>query len=338
MNQKGGKTIRVWIIRIIVIALLLLAVIKSPTAFVAALAGIILAAYLVWLWIKWKFWRIFSPLGEWNDAISRVTLNLQKSDQPFYNPEPVKAASEFLAQNGFTNLGNFTGKQLSGVMNIVLTNHESEGMHAIIMDRKHLGIITEFCSRYENGGTFTCSNTELPAVLPRSESHPIIRLPKAEVQTVFTRFKESRPQSAICRLKDDELQSHIESLYNELKTYEIEALEKALSNDAQLLENFIIASGWTAIEWHRRQNDVLIIHDKLKDYDLISKFEDAIDDEDEQYKKSKGRAESIIRNNTPIKAFEILTSEIPTKIRLKKIHELTEPVPAHVYLTEKPKE
>jgi len=54
------KKVRIWLIRIIVIALLLAAVIKSPTAFVAALLGVVLAGYLFIIWPKWKFWRIVS--------------------------------------------------------------------------------------------------------------------------------------------------------------------------------------------------------------------------------------------------------------------------------------
>lgn len=338
MSQKGGKsTIRVWVIRIIVIALLLAAVIKSPTAFVAALVGIILAGYLIFLWLKWKFWRILSPLSEWGDAISQVTLSLQKSTRPFYHPERANAAIEALKQNGFMILGTYTAKQVSRT-NVVLANHENNDVHALIMDTEFLGVTTEFCSRYEDGGSFTCSNTELPGIMPRPDNHPITRLPKAEVQTVLDEFKASRPPSGICKIADKDIQSQVETLYNELKCYEIETLEKTADTDAQLLENFIISSGWSAIEWHRKQPDVVIIHDKLKDYDLISKFEEAIDDEDEQYKKLKGRAESVIRNNPPLEAFRILSSEIPTKIRLKKILELTDPIPAHVYLKDKPKE
>ncbi len=337
MKQSGGKTIRLWITRILIIALLLAAVIKSPTAFVAALAGIILAVYLIWLWIKWKFWRILSPLSDIGNAFREVTLNLQKTGRPLYNPEPVQAALEFLKQNGFTVLGTFTAKQFSNA-NIVLTNHAAEGIHALIMDIQYLSVTTEFCSRYEDGKTFTCSNTQLPDVLPRPDIHPITRLPKAEVQAVFDQFKATRPQSGICNLKDEEVQAQVESLYGELKSYQLETIEKTVKTDAQLLENFIIASGWTAIEWHRKQHDVLIIHDNLKDYDLISKFEDAVDDEDEQYKKRKNRVESVIRNHKPIEAFQILSAEIPTKTRFRKIHELTEPIPAHVYLAEKPKE
>ena len=73
------KTVRVWTIRVIIIALLLAAVIKSPTAFVSALVGLILAGYLIYLWLRWKFWRILSPLKDWNHAISQTTLNLQPS-------------------------------------------------------------------------------------------------------------------------------------------------------------------------------------------------------------------------------------------------------------------
>lgn len=325
------KMARVWIVRILIIALLAVAIIKSPTAFVAALAGVILAGYLIFIWLKWKFWRILAPFKEMGRMTNEVTLNLQKSNRPFHNPEKVNAAIATLQQNGFTILGTYTAKQLP-TTNIVVANHHSEGMHAIIMDMEYQPVITEFCSRYESGATFTCSNTFMPAFLPRPDNHPISRFPKADAQTVLNQFKATRPPNAIYKIPDAEVISQIEALYNEIKVYEVETIENTTSTEAQLLENFIINSGWSAIEWHRKQNDIVIIHDQIKDYELISKYEEMVDDEDEQYQKRKRRAESIIKNNPPLVAFQILIAEIPTKQRLEKILELTEPIPAHVYL------
>jgi hypothetical protein len=325
------KTARIWLIRILIIALLIAAVIKSPTAFVAALLGVILAGYLLFLWLKWKFWRIISPLTEMGRMTNEVTLTLLKSNRPFHNPEKVNADIATLKQNGFTILGTYTAKQLP-TTNIVVANNQSENIHAIIMDMEYQPVITEFCSWYENGATFTCSNTIMPAFLPRPDNHPISRLPKSDAQTVLNQFKATRPAATLCQIPDAEVVSQIEALYNEIKVYEVETIENTTSTEAQLLENFIIKSGWSAIEWHRKQNNIVIIHDKIKDYELISKYEEIVDDEDEQYQKRKGRAESIIKNNTPINAFKILITEIPTKQRLEKILELTEPIPAHVYL------
>jgi len=325
------KTVRLWITRTIIIALLVVAVIKSPTAFVSALAGVILAVYLIVIWLKWKFWRIISPLNDMSKAVRQTTLSLQKSGNPFFRTEPVKAAQRVLEQNGFTILGTYAAEQLPRT-NIILANNEPEGIHALIIDTEYLGTITEYCSKYEDGRTFTCSNTKMPAILPRPDDHPISRLPDLDAQGVLGHFKESRPTTGIYKLKDGEIQSQVEALYHELKVYEIEAIERSINLEAQLLEKFIIDSGWSAIEWHRKQNDVVIVHDKIKDYELISRYEDAIDDEDEQYQKMKHRVESIIKNNPPIEAFKILSQEIPTKAKLKKIHELTEPVLAHVYL------
>jgi hypothetical protein len=325
------KTTRIWLTRILIIALLLAAVIKSPTAFVAALAGVILAGYLIFLWLKWKFWRIISPLTEMGRMTNEVTLTLLKSNRPFHNPEKVKADIETLKQNGFTILGTYSAKQLP-TTNIVVANHQTESVHAIIMDVEYQPVITEFCSRYENETTFTCSNTIMPACLPRPDKHPISRFPKTDAQNVLNQFKATRPVVALCPIPDAEVLSQIEALYNEIKVYEIETLENTTNTEAQLLENFIVNSGWSAIEWHRKQNDIVIIHDRIKDYELISKYEGMVDNEDELYQKRKGRAESIIKNNTPINAFKILIAEIPTKQRLEKILELTEPIPAHVYI------
>jgi hypothetical protein len=325
------KTARIWLTRILIIVLLLAAVIKSPTAFVAALAGVILAGYLLFLWLKWKFWRFIAPLTEMGRMTNEVTLTLLKMNRPFHNPEKVNADIAALKQNGFTILGTYTAKQLP-TTNIVVANNQPENVHAIIMDMEFQPVITEFCSRYESGASFTCSNTIMPAFLPRPDNHPISRLPKSDAQTVLNHFKATRPAANLCQIPDAEVVSQIEALYNEIKVYEVETIENTTGTEALLLENFIIQSGWSAIEWHRKQNDIIIIHDKIKDYELISKYEEMVDDEDEQYQKRKGRAESIIKNNTPINAFKILITEIPTKQRLEKIQELTEPIPAHVYL------
>jgi len=325
------KKVRIWLIRIIVIALLLAAVIKSPTAFVAALLGVVLAGFLFIIWLKRKFWRIVSPLADVSKMTREVTLNLQKIDRQFNNPDRVNADIAFLKEKGFSILGTFTARQLQ-TTNIVVANNQPEGIQAIIMDLPHLGVTTEFCSRYEDGKSFTCSNTKLPAVLPRPDIHPISRFPEADAQTVFSQFIASRPSTAISKFEDAAIPSQIESLYNEIKVYEIETIEKTANTEALLLENFIINSGWSAIEWHRRQNDIIIVHDKIKDYDLVSRFENLMDTEDEQYEKLKGKIESIIKNNKPIDAFKILSAEIPTKHRLEKVLELGTPVPAHVYL------
>lgn len=330
-NLIAMKTIRIWLIRIVVITLLTAAVIKSPTAFVAALLGVILAGYLFVIWLKWKFWRIVSPLADVGNMTREVTLNLQKTDRPFSNPDKVNANIAVLKEKGFSILGTFTARQLHRT-NIVVANNQPEGMHAIIIDIEHLGVTTEFCSRYEDGKSFTCSNTRLPAVLPRPDIHPISSFPEADVQTVLSQFMALRPPTAICKIEDVAIPAQIESLYNEIKVYEIETIEKTANTEAQLLENFIINSGWSAIEWHRRQNNIIIVHNGIKDYDLVSRYENLMDTEDEQYQALKGKIESIIKKNTPIDAFKILSSEIPLKHRLEKVLELDAPVPAHVYL------
>jgi hypothetical protein len=325
------NTVRIWLIRVIIITLLAVAVIKSPTAFVAALLGVILAGYLIFIWIKWKFWRILSPLADMGNQMREVTLSLQKANPRFHKPERVQADIEIFKRNGFTILGTYTAKQIPAT-NIVLANNESEGIHALIMDMEHLGPITEYCSKYEDERTFTCSNTRIPEFMPRPDTHAVSRFPGLDAQEVLNRFKESRPASGIRKIKGDEIPQFVESLYRELKVYAIESITNASDLENQLLENFIVNSGWSAIEWHRKQNDVLIIHDQIKNYELISKYESAVDDEDEQYQKMKGRIESIIKGNTPLNAFKLLTSEIPTMNKLQKIHELSEPIPAHVYI------
>lgn len=271
-----------------IIALLTAAVIKSPTAFVAALLGVILAGYLLFIWIKWKFWRIFSPLAEVSRMTKEVTLNLQKSNKPFYNSEKVNADIQTLKQKGFTILGTYAAKNLAST-NIVVANHQSQDAHAIIIDIEYQGVTTEFCSRYESGATFTCSNTLTPAFLPRPDNHPISRFPNANTQTVLDQFKTTRPPSDICKIPDSEILSQIELLYNEIKVYQIETTESTANIETQLLEKFIVSSGWSAIEWHRKQNNVVIIHDKIKDYELVSRYEGLIHNEDEPYETLKGR-------------------------------------------------
>lgn len=325
------RTARIWLIRIVIVALLIAAAVKSPTAFVSALFGVILAVYLIFLWIKWKFWRIVSPLQDFGKTANEVTLKLFKTSRKFHNAEQVNASIAILERQGFSMLGTFTARQFS-TANIVVGNNQVEGISAIIMDIQYLGVTTEFCTRYEDGSSFTFSNTKIPDVLPRPVNHPIKRLPKAEVQEIFNEFKSSRPASGIYKISDAEIISNIEGFYSELKAYQLETIENTVSIEKELLENFIVKSGWSAIDWHRKQNDIVIIHDKIKDYDLIGRYESLLDTDGTQYQDLKGRVESIIRNHTPIAAFEKLSAEIPTKQRLEKILELSEPIPAHVYI------
>ena len=104
--------------------------------------------------------------------------------------------------------------------------------------------------------------------------------------------------------------------------------------DRQLREEFLAWSGWSAIDWDRKQSRVVFIHDELRSHEVVDAYLSALHLEDEhEHAREKQRAETLVQETTKTAALEKMIQESPHKVALEKLMELTTPVRANVYLS-----
>jgi hypothetical protein len=139
-----------------------------------------------------------------------------------------------------------------------------------------------------------------------------------------------RAPVAADRLVDDMKRCHeIKRQYN-LTRYEEEE-----RRDEALRENFLEASGWSAIEWDRKRERIFFVHDHADPDGLACCLIDAMDVdamEDEDFEREESRILRRFEQGSRRSVFAELAAEDPVRDQFEKVGTVTEPVPADVYL------
>jgi hypothetical protein len=107
----------------------------------------------------------------------------------------------------------------------------------------------------------------------------------------------------------------------------------------ELREEFLTQSNWSALEWDKKQNRIVIIHNQMPTSEVVNAYLYPLpsSDGDEDVAR-RAKTELVVQETSRTAAFERLVHDNP-QAGFEKIMELSTPVPAIVYLApERPDE
>ena len=102
--------------------------------------------------------------------------------------------------------------------------------------------------------------------------------------------------------------------------------------ECALRDRFLDQATLGAKEWNEMQDDVLFVHDALSADEVVERFGDELDlDDDDACESFMEEAQRVAGVDTPRRAFAELASRAPGTRRLERVGSVDGPLPADVY-------
>jgi hypothetical protein len=181
---------------------------------------------------------------------------------------------------------------------------------------------------------FTCTNSKIPSFLDRPPGKIIERHPGLGLKELLREFMKNRPDKPMLPIKPMEFAPRFEQYHKELMEWQTQVAEINDKLRRELREEFLAKANWSAVEWDRNQNRIVIIFDEMRESDLVNAYYSFLPSSDEEENDPRKEQIEAIASQLPrIAAFERLIQEIPLNPPFEKVLELTSPVPATVYLS-----
>ncbi len=344
--------LRKWTIRLIVWAVLLAPLLLWPKVVGGALLALIILAAALWYFVKWKFRKFFKQLGEAMGGIATAygpfalldddMILLPAAQAKLHHPREAIGYREALGALGFVGVGSFQVEQVDD-FSLSVFCHSDKRLWALVYDYEADCVLDVFGQKSDetffaatngvpdlmvenarNAPVACCKDMDAPDVLAAAEAlvAPADRAtPSVDAfSTLFFAYVRSR---RVWLFGDSELQ---------------EQRQKALR------VAFLEQSGWTALEWDRKQGRVFFVHEESElnslAYQLMEmagfpeEDEDEEDGEEHAYDRElEAIRESLLRGS--------LRANFRAQLEARELQEkcpfvmsLEEPVPADVYVSD----
>ncbi len=330
--KRTMPTWKKWLIRVIFWGVIIGAIVAWPQGVGAVLAGGAILLLVLVLWIKYKIKKFLAPLQDLELFPESIKLTLQEKVS-WNKADLVAAASEAIKASGFEPIGTFTINKSTNQFVEAFMN-EKESAYAVVYDFPFTDVVVDYVSEFEDGSCFTCSNTQLPEILEYPSGRTVDRHPGMDAGPLYEEFVSARPDGPRMPVSADGFVARFEQYHAEVMAWNREQVDYREKLAQALHEEFLAQSNWSAIEWDRKQNRVVFVHDALPSREVVDMYVSALCLEDEgEFDREKKRAEALVKEATKTDAFERMIQESPHQVGLEKLMELTTPVRANVYLS-----
>ena len=301
--------LRKWTIRLVVWAVMLTPLLLWPKVVGGALLAIIIFAAALWYFIKWKFKKFFGQLGEAIGDFTAVVgpfahfhedmVLLPVEEVKFQHPREAIGHREALRGLGFEFAGNY---QVDKVDDVTLSAfcHPGKRLWAILYDFE-AECALDVLGRKLNGSFFAATSYVPDLLEENARNAPMARCKDEDAASLLMAAEEQAEEA-------DRAEAGAET-FSELFFAYIQARRVWLFGDREAEEQrqkalrvaFLEQSGWTALEWDRKQGRVFFVHDN-SDVDTlvyqlleIAGFQDEEDDGDEGEEDAYERESKVCR-------------------------------------------
>lgn len=316
-RRASMPTWKIWLYRIILLAIVGGAIYISPRGVAVVVASLAIVAIAIIWWIKMKIRKFVEPFKNFELIPSTVDLK-PTTITSWHEPEQVERETAQFRELGFEHAGDFTAEKMADV-NFRGFIHTEHRLHVLMYDMPHLQNKFDIVTAYEDGSYMTYTNSDFPELLERPPTQPIERLPNVDVKTLFDHCIANRPDKPMKLVPKEELAATIKSYVEEEHLWRIENAEQEDRLRDLTEETFLNETGWSAIEWNRKEDRVLFIHERLRKMDAVELFMDSIRVEDSDHDRIQSMANNLVAEMPIRKAFSQMIELPPAGQAFEKL-------------------
>jgi hypothetical protein len=324
--------------------------------------GLILLLPLAWWLLKRKLRGALESLADLRYTVTPARIHLTREESiAWKDPGTVQTVSSPLPAMGFQEAGLYSTEEMDFVRMQAWVNAD-ESAYAVVYEHDKAGVWIDFVSRYENGDGVTYSTAPQGAELDHAPGKTKVYARGTDTAALYRRFLSERRPEGLVPLSADSFVSFFEKAYademdwrnsrggateeeirriaaasGEEYTDEVIAetrrhnLEQAIEGlDEAFRERFLAQTSMSAAEWEKTRERLVFIYDLLTPEHVEQRFVTVQDEEDEEDEEPSLPDE--LAGQPARQAFAALNQSAPPARRFQKLAELSEPVPADVYL------
>lgn len=301
----------------------------------AAFAMNVASVALLFRWMIGNLIRL--PSGRWPEILDeiypkRIALT-PATIRNWFHPEEVADASTALESLGFEPAGDFKAdkRPWSFLRGFV---HPTDRMYGVIDDQhSSLGMHVELVTVYEDGSYLTCSSTRFPEIFDRPPNQPIERYPHADVATLHAKMMEGRPNQPMRVVTRGDWADVVMAYVAQEGRWRDADEEAKRQLQARIEATFLEKMGWSAGAWDQKRERVAFIHDRLRQADVVNRFDDHLYVEDEALSDSiQEQMMERVERHPPREAFAAGIALVPSDVSFEKLVTFETDVVVDAYL------
>lgn len=327
---------------------------------------------LLWVvWKVWGLWRQVQVLTKSMGALSAgdvppFRVKLEKVDRPTWaDRDQIEYLAGPLRKAGFVDLGIFD--VTPSPFRLLALASDKDSMYAAIYQHPLAGVYLDLVTAYADGTICVYSMSKRAGLLDQPDFKTIKSFPDLAAAELLKRLLAERPQKAILPATAEAFPGLFESFWAREYDWRIarggvteEELRRLAERDGgsiseenvrlikrqwrqsinahyfqELQQNFLATGRFSAGQWEKLRDRVHFVHDHLDWDELIDMCGLGADDraaDDEHSVEIGAEADRLAAAFPPREAFRRINALQNTKQRYEKIGELSQPVPADVYL------
>jgi hypothetical protein len=325
---------KIWLIRGLLLAVVGGALYLWPEGLFAIVAGTAIVVIAVVWWLKRRlraFVEPFKQLAEVDLFPSTIELT-QTSNVRWKHAASIDELSRELAARGFEPVGDYAIGASPGV-HLRAWMHVADAVYAVVYDREGIEPHVDFVTPFADGSYLTYTTIRAPSLLDRPPTMQIEGFPGARPGEVLEKFLHARPDKPCPSVSAGAFVPTLERYVAEESVWQQQQLDREEQLEQQLQEAFLQHSGWSAVRWDREQQRVVFGHDKLRSDDAVQVYLGCLGGLDEgAFAREEARAKKMAAGQSARTVLAELVRTAPPAWKFEKLAELTEPVPADVYL------
>lgn len=330
-KSKSLPTWKKWLIRIILWGLIITVVALAPRIVGAIVAGLAIFFLIIYWWIIYKLRKLLAPLKDLDLFPAKIKLELRGAPE-WHFTDKVKQQEKELQELGFEPIGCYTADKMKGV-NIYGFLDTDQSVYAVIYDQQYTGSFLDFFIAFNDNTYITFTNNPQPQIFDRPPGKPIERFPDQGIADLYRTCLEKCPADKQKeQLTKEGFAGIVEKYFAEDRAWQMEHFEESDKMQEAMEEAFLEKSGWSAVEWNRKKNQVIFIHNNLKDWEVVSHYTSGLFLKDDKlYEQEEQRMKKLAREMSPIESFSAALADMPGT-KFTELMELHHPVPVAVYL------
>lgn len=283
------------------------------------------------------------------------------------NSEWIKSLGDEISDKGFVRIGTFS--TVPETLPFEAWHDPQRSIYATINEHPSNEVWLDFVSLGQNGSMFTFSSGRGDQ-FPRPDNVVLEHMTDAEPIELLESFLDNRPDLPAIQTSAESFPSAFEEAWQRVMDFRVEQgtpsedeirrlcfadpedaddeavkqihemwqLEIGNARRRQVREAFLTNSGLTALEWDRMRDRAIFVFDELPAMEIAEIMIDGgrIDDFDDEYGDPfdaiEDRVNELMGELSTREIFAKLNAEQNPDDRFEKIGEVSEPVPADVYL------
>lgn len=322
----------------------------------------ILAIFLGFLWIRWKFRKLTRDLGADLEGIMNFSagpparVRLRTSSPHHWNAAEVQEEVKELDRLGFERISSYETLDIAGLIFLPYVSQDNRTYAVVYHQAGGIGVWCDIYTRYEDGTALTVTSAPRGGELehrPGREKAYLPGTPVGKLVEVHQGKISDRPTkpatiegfaSDFETAYEDEMAWRFSKGYSDDEIRAVAALDGGYSEDVmeqtreamnaraagQLTEvlrrKYMEESGLSASDWEDQRERIVIVHDKRTSEDVLDEAASFLDLGDDLYEVAENS------EKPPREFMDWLNEAQAPDCKFKKLRTLHEPVEADVWL------